>query len=675
MLIDPIEQSLIRVFGMAGSFHVGPDVNQNQAIRVRYFNTVASGADSAAAGNSRKLLEELKPMRERVHVSALRDLSSLLQRELDDQRVAHELVPYLQGKKSKVGFFPGILVALVPKGFLEANETAKYPTASEPEEVGNDVVERYGDCWSLRRFKSGSVPISLGRLEIDPMKADLVVIDGQHRANAFRFVTDTFEAASGTTIYASFYPPSGNMGPFNSELPVTILWFEADGALDPKLLSRQLFVDVNLNAREVSESRNILLDDRDSSSIVVGSLYKIWAARGFETSAFSLLHGGFDCEEKEQHPLALLLPAHFRLALAYFAFGDDRYDDLRVSLKAEASRKQKNYSRATRLMMGVNENLFLAATLGDKSAVKTLGDALALDFAPALLKLLEGFSLVQAHVKASAAIEVEARADSSRLDEVWEKIFCGGEGLYGAFKRNEFPTPRTQNYMQAIQEIEDKFVALRTSQFSGVDSGIVRLAYRTFASKAGLTGFLMAAQYYCDASNEGWEARQDFMDTVAKLPKEAWANVFGRYKPDVVPQLDSKLWPDIRNIVLRVVQSLDSTQSFFRTDELEEVNPDGKFLSNLLAEKYKAFRNALPQAERPTRRPDVTTIGIWRDEAISSLKETLAACRLTPLVNDSVLEIYCINRIEKLIPKDASPASGGEALEDSEEDEDEDDEE
>src|SRR4051794_2695497 len=95
--VAPIEKPLIRVFGMAGVFHVGPDASQGDAVRIRYFNTVASGQDSVAAGNSRRLLEELKPMRERAQVSALRDLSSLLQRELDDERVAHQLVPYLQG--------------------------------------------------------------------------------------------------------------------------------------------------------------------------------------------------------------------------------------------------------------------------------------------------------------------------------------------------------------------------------------------------------------------------------------------------------------------------------------------------------------------------------------------------------------------------------------------------
>lgn len=649
---------------MAGSFHVGPDSAEDQSICVRYFNTVASGHDNDAAGHSRKLLEELKPMRERAQVSALRDLSSLLQRELDDRRVAHELVPYLQGARSKVGFFPGILVALVPKGFLEAKDDAQYPAASPPRDTDTEFFEQYDECWTLRRLKADDKPISLGRLEIDPTKADLVVLDGQHRANAFRYVTRTFAAASGDTIYSSFYEAAGDMGPFSSELPVTILWFEAGGTLDPKLLSRRLFVDVNTNAKPVSESRNILLDDRHNASIVVGSLYKILASRGFDTNGFSLLHGGFDCEEGEQHPVALLLPVHFRQALAYVAFGDDKYDSLSVTLKSDAWRRQNNYARASRLMMGVTEAHFIAAGRGDKASVNHLSAALATDFAPALLRLVEDFSLVKVHVGTSASLEAEIKSDSSMKRETWNKVFCGGEGLYGAFKRIAAPTGRAKEYRDAIEEIEGRFMTLRAAQFSGLEGKVVRTAYQTFASKAGITGFLMAAEYYCDESADGWDARDEFMETVGKLPKEGWVNVFGRYKPEVVGALDPKLWPDIRNIVLRVVQGLDSSASFFRDDELEDVNPDGKFLFNQLRAKYDAFKAALPLAERDVRRPDAETVGMWRDEAISSLKETLGVCGLSPLVNDNALEIYCVNRIDRMIPDKAPAVAEGDAGED-----------
>ena len=670
--VAPIEKPQIRVFGMAGTFHVGPDADQGTAVQIRYFNTVASGQDSPAAGNSRRLLEELKPMRERAQVSALRDLSSLLQRELDDARVAHQLVPYLQGVTSKIGFFPGILVALVPKGFLEAKDDAEYPAAGAAKDSPDEVVEQYGDCWTLRRFKSDGTTISLGRLEIDPAKSDLVVLDGQHRANAFRYVTGTFGAAIGETIYASFYETAGAIGAYTSELPVTILWFESNGTLDPKLLSRQLFVDVNMNAKTVSESRQILLDDRHNGSIVVGGLYRLLAKRGFDTTSFSLLHGGFDCEEDEQHPLSLFLPVQFCFAVGYFAFGDDRYDGLSTSLKSDSWRKQRNYNRAMRLMMGVTEALFQAAGRGDKDAVNQLSAELDKDFAPALLQLVEGFSLVDAHVKATAETEAWVKAGSTLQREAWSKVFCGGEGLYGAFKRTSPPSGRAKEYLKAIDEIEAHFLGVRAAHFEDVPSSVVRTAYQTFASKAGLAGFMMAAEFYCDNSEDGWDGRVSFTQTLAKLTKENWINVFGIYKPEVVSQLDPKLWPEIRNIVLRVIQHIDPEQEYYRTDELEDVNPDGKILWNILRAKYNLFKASLPSAERDSKRPDAQMIGQWRDDAIAHLKTTLLTCRLNSIVSDNALEIFCINRIDRLIPDDeqAEASTPSANIEDDDEEDD-----
>lgn len=130
----PIPVPRITVYGMFGAFHVGGQAEAGSKVLVRYFSTVAAGQHSKAAGDSQGLLRELKPMRERVRVSDLRDLSSLLQRELDDDRVANELVPYLRGVNTAVGFFPGILVALVPQGFLRSQEAAAYPRPSAERE-------------------------------------------------------------------------------------------------------------------------------------------------------------------------------------------------------------------------------------------------------------------------------------------------------------------------------------------------------------------------------------------------------------------------------------------------------------------------------------------------------------------------------------------------------------
>lgn len=634
--VTPIQKPTIKVYGMAGTFHVGAD-SAAAGVRVRYFNTIASGKNTEAAGNSRSLLQELKPMRERVQVSALRNLSTLLQRELDDGRVAGSLVPYLQGKTSDVGFFPGILVALVPNGFLESTSKAVYPT---PVVSADATTEDYGELWKLTRFVAGEKPIALGQLEIDPKGADLIVLDGQHRANAFRFVTGTFEEADGDTIYSVFYQGAGEPMEFDSELPVTILWFESAGELDPTLISRQLFVDVNTNAVAVSDSRNILLDDRNPGCIIVGAIYRLLASRGFDTEHFSLLHGGFDCEENERHPLALFLPAHFRYAISFFAFAPDKYDALSTTVPGDFSRTFKNFNRAETLIKGVTETAFRSAEKGGKDAVKALGEALDKNFAPEIVELVETFCLVDEHVQATLDLGEELAVGGTKQIEAWNKVFCGGEGLYGAFQRNT-AGPRGKEYQKAIDEIESLFREKRVSRFVGASSQNVFKAYDAFSSKAGLAGFLMAAQAYCKASDLGWAARASFVETLNKLAPVQWIHVLALYKPLIVKNLDPSLWPEMRAIFLRVAQGVDDTLVFFAPGILGDDNPDAKVLKTLLKDRWVAFKASLPAEVRETQRPDQSAIEGWCSESIGILVKTLATCGLKPTVSDDVLRQFC----------------------------------
>ncbi|MFV2016664.1 MAG: hypothetical protein ACC656_14635 [Candidatus Heimdallarchaeota archaeon] len=123
---DAITKRSIDVYGITGEFTVLKN-NDEPPIKVKYFQTVASNKANDTSGNAIDLLSELKPMRERVNSEDLKDLRSLLQRDLSDYRVANDLVPYLQGKSSIVGFFPSILVALMPKGFLKGANDSEYP--------------------------------------------------------------------------------------------------------------------------------------------------------------------------------------------------------------------------------------------------------------------------------------------------------------------------------------------------------------------------------------------------------------------------------------------------------------------------------------------------------------------------------------------------------------------
>ncbi|WP_197462505.1 hypothetical protein, partial [Erythrobacter sp. HI0028] len=76
--------------------------------------------------------------------------------------------------------------------------------------------------------------------------------------------------------------------------------------------------------------------------------------------------------------------------------------------------------------------------------------------------------------------------------EVWDKVFRGGEGLYGGFRRrttedDEKVGARATNYRKAITEIESEFVKIRTELFSQDVEDRVTTAYRSYKSRAGVT--------------------------------------------------------------------------------------------------------------------------------------------------------------------------------------------
>ena len=644
----PIQKPVISVFGMFGSFEVASETTQG--IVVRYFSTVASGTDNATAGNSLALLKELKPMRERVKVSDLRDLGSLLQRELDDNRVAQELVPYLKGANSPVGFFPGILVALVPRGFLKSDETATYPNPGDETVIGDEATISYGDYWSARRFKLGDQFVSLGQLDMDPKKTDLIVLDGQHRANAFRYVTNTFDVVQNEdSIYRAFYEGTQPPSEFNSELPVTIVWFESPAGIDPRLISRKLFVDVNTNAKPVSESRNVLLDDRSRSSILTGSFYRLLASRAFDANQLSLLHTGFDCEEKQRHPLALMVPSEVRYALAYMGFARDEALSLSYSVQYEYFLYEKTYSRLRKIEPTVEELDIRASEDGDRQAFERTVKTLDEHVGPKLLKIIESFPLTEAHIAASTKLDAWISSQSVMLKEAWDKVYRGGEGLYAGFIRAE-AHGRALNYQSAIKEIADKFIALRQAELKPCSAEQVSRSYETFSTKAALTGLLMAAHNFCKIHPKGWTAIDEYITALKKVSASQWAQLFAEYKPVIASELSPKLWPIMRNIVLRAIQGRDPKLKFFDTSTVQSENPDMRYIRNRIERMVDSYESGL-SIDDTDRRPDPERVETWRKDALDSLKQALKGADLTPMHSDDALKAFASDLVDKRLPE------------------------
>ncbi|WP_208524366.1 DNA sulfur modification protein DndB [Paraburkholderia tuberum] len=235
----------------------------------------------------------LRPVREALPVAEM-NFNQLLQRDLDDHRVAVELVPYLLNPdRTGPAFFPPVVACLLP--FLNRAPLQNFPKAIDTEIVkdfGAWQPTEYGAAFRFDRLLAGQTAnefhaSKLGRVNWNPESTELVIIDGQHRAMALLAIDRTINHRwnGSAEKYKSFYEPivqrcldgmsaeERQIAFSNVELPVTVIWFpELPERSNQHQAARKVFVDLNKNARPPSPSRLLLLSDTDLISIFTRSL-------------------------------------------------------------------------------------------------------------------------------------------------------------------------------------------------------------------------------------------------------------------------------------------------------------------------------------------------------------------------------------------------------------------
>jgi DNA-sulfur modification-associated len=272
--------------GSIGSFSVGTGSEGQNSIEVKYFLTHV-GLDFSS-GFDEALLSELAPVREIFDVNQL-DFDEIMQRDIDDARVSSELIPYLLDDKSidLVKLFPPIVVVVLPVKEHENRPDDLYPEVSEDTIpgvdgepptyilrsglVGQEVFQYEQPVVQEKRLKHDLV-----RLRINTHRTKLVIVDGQHRAMAllalYRNLKDQWSDEKRAPFkeyyseWTSKYIQKFNLKEIN--LPIILCTFPSldrnySGDLDLKKAARSVFLTLNKNARKVSNSRNILLDDND----------------------------------------------------------------------------------------------------------------------------------------------------------------------------------------------------------------------------------------------------------------------------------------------------------------------------------------------------------------------------------------------------------------------------
>ncbi len=187
-------------------------------------------------------------------------LEELFQREIDWERVKHDIVDGYLRRPEKLKFFNSLTVALLPideKKMLATGygETPRMPELREALQKAPWQVNNVGGVQIITNNKSPN-----GYIRWDPKRIFPATIDGQHRL------------ASLQTLFND-----GNLPSTALETKLSIIFL----VLDPRVgfdiskmnlskeenavltVVREVFIDLNKHAEEVNRSRRILLDDQE----------------------------------------------------------------------------------------------------------------------------------------------------------------------------------------------------------------------------------------------------------------------------------------------------------------------------------------------------------------------------------------------------------------------------
>lgn len=187
------------------------------------------------------------------------DVKDLFQRDVDEERVQKSIMPYLQDPNS-VKFFNPLTLLLLPmkSGSVDQTESRLVYSPSTVKEAGDfnyEVVNNSGH-YEYSHCKEES---AYSRLDWQSSTTKLVAIDGQHRLNALSRTQQS--------------DPSFLSG---WSIPVIIIGiFQEDCDQEaPDLLEvvRKIFLNINTEAKEVNQSRSILLNDESVNSVCVQAL-------------------------------------------------------------------------------------------------------------------------------------------------------------------------------------------------------------------------------------------------------------------------------------------------------------------------------------------------------------------------------------------------------------------
>ncbi|MEE7450192.1 hypothetical protein MRF4_21610 [Methylobacterium radiotolerans] len=527
------------VFGYWGRFSTPPGT-------VEFLETKAR-IGTAAKDREKRLTAYLRPVREVLPTQAM-DFNQLLQRDLDDHRVATELVPYiLNPSRFGPAFFPPIVAAVLP--FDGSIPQPRFETPvdiiAEKDGIATWNGRRYGSAFKTERMQ-GQAPgsdseIKLGRLSWNPEEVKLVVIDGQHRAMALLAIDRTINngwSDSGEK-YKFFYEPEiqralrGKTQEQRRELfehlefPVTLVWFpdSNDEGGDHHVAARKLFVDVNKNARKPTESRILLLSDTELLGIFTRRVLNEF--RQGSVSDLPIYAIEYDNPERDQASAAkwsvISNVMIVRDCLRRTIFGPQKYiRELDSSFggresdqeKAEFMRRTLQIDEQVEHVVDGIERSAISDTLFPRSKVEFLQDQVMRGWGAFIVRVLSEVLPFKAHGEALAKLKSEwvtaGSTDTLAKDAVFE-----GVGMFWTIRdshrhwqaQNQERRELKQSALDktdivrtwdAIEAKKTEFTQLRARLYLGRDDSAreaaVNSAFETFGTNACQLGLALAAR-------------------------------------------------------------------------------------------------------------------------------------------------------------------------------------
>ena len=204
-----------------------------------------------------KIHDEVSPSLDRKW-----SLSELFQREVDEKRVRDEMVQGYLADPLKLKFFNALTIVLMPKT-TDDHLLQAFPPAEHDPHIpwnGTDTGDSEWNSSEATRVVFGGVQYvtvgAQGRLRWDPERVHAVAVDGQHRLYSLRLFRDEARGRALTVVEKQ------------TSIPIIFLLLDkaagfehAGGQTSIRSVARELFTDLNKNAKGVDFARELILDD------------------------------------------------------------------------------------------------------------------------------------------------------------------------------------------------------------------------------------------------------------------------------------------------------------------------------------------------------------------------------------------------------------------------------